>query len=229
MACERHGEEPVPKSTTCRNDPSGPKRSRRSPPTATPRPRWFTPTPAGITRAGHAREIPALRRLPENSRRRRTRPARLRLPAHHLRHPRRAARPRDRLAHPAPARQSRDHPPSRPAAWRPQDRHHRQIRPLPAAPPARDSGHRKFSAGGQAVPIDGQQDSRSAAIFSRTVTGGPGCRAASGARAVDGPARRVGLPSGISSSAGACGCVLQPRAALRSCHAVTAMVTVRDW
>ena len=78
-----------------------------------------------------------LRRLLERHHRIRPRPAGLRLPADHLQDPRPAHRPRHRLAHPAPARQDRTRPPRRPSRLSVEDRRHRPVRPLPAAPAAR--------------------------------------------------------------------------------------------
>ena len=68
-----------------------------------------------------------------------SRPAGLRLPADHLQDPRPDVRARHQMAHAPPARQDRAHPPRRTARQRVDERRHRPVRPLPAAPPAR--GH----------------------------------------------------------------------------------------
>ena len=82
-----------------------------------------------------------LRRLLAAGHRHRSRPAGLRLPADHLQDPRPAVRPRHPLAHPAPARQDRTHPPRRTGRHRVDERRHRPLRPLPPAPPARRPHH----------------------------------------------------------------------------------------
>jgi len=66
-----------------------------------------------------------------------------------LQDPRPAVRPRHPLAHPAPARQDRARPPGRPARLSMENRRHRPVRPLPAAPPARrhDQAHRRQRQG----------------------------------------------------------------------------------
>src|SRR6266511_2605799 len=82
-----------------------------------------------------------LRRLLAPGHRHRSRPARARLPAHHLRRPKRTVRPRHHLAHPA---QTRPQSPRRPrcaARIGVETRPDQARRQLPPPPPARRPGH----------------------------------------------------------------------------------------